>query len=542
MKQAGLKLLLTERVLEARWPETEVEKVCVDEMWAEVEGYEAGNLERRSWGGQEVAYVLYTSGSTGEPKGVVIEQGGLVNYLKWCQEAYGLEEREGRGEPEWGAPVHSPLEFDLTVTSLWGPLMAGLGVVLVKKEEGVEGLSRVLEERRGFRLLKATPAHLEALGRLLGEGKAGGEEARMVETLVIGGEALNYEKLKYWKENAPETRVINEYGPTETVVGCSVYEVKAGEAGQGWMPIGRGIGNARLYILDGQGQAVPVGVTGELYIGGAGVGRGYVGHGEWTAERFVPDGYGGGAGERLYRSGDLARWRADGVMEYVGRVDQQVKVRGCRIELGEIEAVLRQQVGVGEAVVVVREDGRGEKRLVAYVEERSKGEVEGEQLRKYVEERLPEYMVPGQYVVLEQLALTENGKVDRKGLPEVEEGKGAGEGGENQMPRTAIEGVLASIWAEVLQRDSVGIHERFFELGGHSLTAIQVMSRVRTIFQRNLPLRLLFERSTVALLAETVLNAVARDSRFEAPPLRRVVGQMKSQLSFAQERLWFIEQ
>jgi len=140
----------------------------------------------------------------------VIEQGGLGNYLKWCQEAYGLEEREGRGEPEWGAPVHSPLEFDLTVTSLWGPLMAGLGVVLVKKEEGVEGLSRVLEERRGFRLLKATPAHLEALGRLLGEGKAGGEEAGMVETLVIGGEALNYEKLKYWKENAPETRVINE--------------------------------------------------------------------------------------------------------------------------------------------------------------------------------------------------------------------------------------------------------------------------------------------------------------------------------------------
>jgi amino acid adenylation domain-containing protein len=517
MEQSGMKLLLTERALQEGWPETGVEKVSVDELWEELESYEGGNLERESGGGGEVAYVLYTSGSTGEPKGVMIEQRGLVNYLRWCGEAYGLGEGEGE---EWGAVVHSPLEFDLTVTSLWGALLAGCGVVLVKKEEGVEGLSEVLQQRRGFRLMKATPAHLEALGRLLPEAEAaeaeaaeGAEEAggggeggkdrarEMVKTLVIGGEALNYEKLKYWRENAPQTRVINEYGPTETVVGCSVYEVRAGEAGQGWMPIGRGIANARLYILDQAGQAVPVGVTGELYIGGAGVGRGYLGQGAWTAERFVPDGYGGGKGDRLYRTGDMARWRGDGVMEYLGRMDQQVKVRGYRIELGEIEAGLREHEGVGEAVVVVREDGKGEKRLVAYVERREGKELGVEQLREHLEERLPEYMVPGQYVVLEELPLTENGKIDRKGLPEVEEEVGGG--GENQMPRTAIEGVLASIWAEVLQRNTVGIYERFFELGGDSIRSLGVMALARKK-GLNFSLQQLFRHQTVAELARVV--------------------------------------
>src|SRR6185295_4242656 len=252
---------------------------------------------------------------------------------------------------------------DLTVTSLFAPLISGSAVVLLNEEQGLEMLSSGIGGDEDYSLVKLTPAHLELVSR----GTEGKPVAGWSRVLVIGGEALAGENLKYWQEQAPGTRLINEYGPTETVVGCSIYEVKAGEEVAGWVPIGRPIGNVQMYVVDESGAVVPVGVNGEIVIGGAGVGRGYVGRAWETAERFRPDGYSGVSGGRVYHSGDVGRYRKDGEMEYVGRMDQQVKVRGYRIELGEIEAVLLGHGRVREAVVTVREDVGGEKRLVAYV-------------------------------------------------------------------------------------------------------------------------------------------------------------------------------
>jgi amino acid adenylation domain-containing protein len=306
---------------------------------------------------ENLAYVIYTSGSTGRPKGVMITHRGVVNYLSWCRRAYRLE--EGRG-----APVHSSLGFDLTVTSLFAPLVSGRGVVLVPDGEGAENLRSVLEAGGGFSLIKITPAHLALLAELVPPSEA----ARQTRALVIGGEALLGEALQFWREHAPETRVVNEYGPTETVVGCCVYEVAAGRApSRGAVPIGRPIANTQLYLLDANLRPVPEGVWGELHIGGAGLARGYTNQPALTAERFVPNPFAQEPGARLYRTGDVVRYLPDGNIEYLGRRDEQVKLRGYRIELGEIESALARHPAVGEAAVVLREDAPGDKRLVAYV-------------------------------------------------------------------------------------------------------------------------------------------------------------------------------
>jgi acyl-coenzyme A synthetase/AMP-(fatty) acid ligase len=266
--------------------------------------------------------------------------------------------------------------------------------------------------------------------------------------------------LRYWQEQAAGTRLINEYGPTETVVGCSIYEVKGGERVAGGVPIGRPIGNVQMYVVDEWGELVAEGVTGEIVIGGAGVGRGYVGRAWETAERFRPDGYSGVSGARVYHSGDVGRYRADGELEYVGRRDEQVKLRGYRIELGEVEAVLREHSEVSEAVVIMRAEG-GDQQLVAYVVGGEAGAVE---LREYLRERLPEYMAPSAIVRLAELPLTANGKVDRRALPAPERRAiAAGYVG----PRSPVEETVAGIWANVLGVEKVGIHDNLFELGGH---------------------------------------------------------------------------
>ncbi|MFP5285665.1 MAG: non-ribosomal peptide synthetase, partial [Thermoanaerobaculia bacterium] len=278
--------------------------------------------------GDNLAYVLYTSGSTGRPKGVMITQRGLLNYLLWAGGAYPAEAGEG-------SPVHSPIVFDLTVTSLFLPLLAGRRAVLVPEERGIEGLSALVRDRGGFGLLKLTPAHLQVLTQRLEPEQAPGR----AQALVIGGEALLAESLSLWRTHAPETRLINEYGPTETVVGCVVYEVPPGVPLSGPVPIGRPIANMRCYVLDAALRPVPAGFEGQLYLAGTGLARGYLARPGLTAERFVPDPF-GGPGERMYRTGDLVRWDEEGQLVFIGRVDQQVKLHGYRIELGEVEAVL----------------------------------------------------------------------------------------------------------------------------------------------------------------------------------------------------------
>jgi amino acid adenylation domain-containing protein len=425
----------------------------------------------------DLAYVLYTSGSTGTPKGAMITHRGLTNYLLWAVAAY--EVGEGAG-----APVHSPLGFDLTVTSLLAPLLAGRCVELVPDEFGLDGLTQALRGTRGWSLVKITPAHLDALARLLPPA----DVATATRTLVIGGEALRHEQLAFWRRYAPGTRLVNEYGPTETVVGCCVHEVTAADDTTGAVPIGRPIANTRLYVLDADMEPVPIGVAGELYIGGDGVARGYLDRAALTAQRFVADPF--VPGGRLYRSGDLARWRPDGVLEFLGRTDHQVKVRGHRVELGEIEAVLAQHPAVRECVVVARREA-DETRLVAHV---VAGDVDTRGLRAFLRGRLPEHMLPTTIVSLAALPLTTNGKVDRAALPEPEP---APRDRPCVAPRDDVETALTRIWEESLGVRPIGVTDDFFDLGGHSLLAVRVMFQVRIEFPHAPPLGVMFAETTI---------------------------------------------
>ncbi|HSF40966.1 MAG TPA: amino acid adenylation domain-containing protein [Thermoanaerobaculia bacterium] len=456
---------------------------------------EAAEIARQSAGDpapvagpENLAYVIYTSGSTGRPKGVMVPHRGLANYLLWARESY--RTREGRG-----APVHSAIGFDLTVTSLLGPLVSGTPVTLLSEEQGVGALAEALRKTRGFGLVKLTPAHLDVLRQMLSPEDLGGAAG----ALVIGGEALWAESLAVWREHAPETRLINEYGPTEATVGCSVHEVGPEDSSTGPVPIGRPIANTRLYGVGPGLQPVPAGVPGELWIGGQGLARGYLGRPDLTAERFVPDPFARTPGERAYRTGDLARHRPGGGLEFLGRIDAQVKIRGFRIEPGEIEAVLATHPAVHESVVTARE-GEGGKRLVAYVVPRGGERPAPAELRRFLSSRLPEHMVPAVFASLEALPLTPNGKVDRRALPELQ---GTGEETAFAAPRTLEEDLLAEIWARVLGAGRVGIDDHFFTLGGDSIRLVQVLSLAH---ERGLTLTLqdLFRYPTIRSLAEQV--------------------------------------
>ncbi len=509
MRDARVRVLITDSRLATRLPVDEVTVIEIDSVSSDGHAEIHGGAQP-----ENLAYVLYTSGSTGAPKGVMIHHRALVNYLSWAVEFYRVEEGTG-------APVHSTIGFDLTVTSLFCPLLTGRTVVLIPETEGIDGLNNALTSANNFSLVKITPSHLEMLNQLLANTSFDGR----VRVLVIGGEALSGEALSFWTTHAPQTRLINEYGPTETVVGCCTHEVETGETGA--VPIGRPITNMKLHVLDSRLNPVPVRALGEIYIGGAGVGRGYLHRPELTAERFVPDPFSRGA--RLYRTGDLGRYLADGRIEYVGRMDQQVKVRGHRIELGEVEAALREHDGVKEAVVV-----HGEGQLVGYVVWRAASS-EAE-LRAQLRQRLPDYMVPSVFVWLESLPLTPNGKVDRQALSAPGERVSSGEWA---GPRTVEEELLCGIFSEVLELERVGRDENFFELGGHSLLATRVISQVRRVFAVELSLRELFEDPTVSGLATRVKQARTGAA---APPLVRHAGSNETPLSFAQQRLWFLDQ
>jgi amino acid adenylation domain-containing protein len=448
-----------------------------------------------------LAYVIYTSGSTGEPKGVMVEHRGVVNYLTWCIGFYGA----GEGS---GAPVHSPLGFDLTVTSLLAPLLAGRGVELQPEEPGVHALAGALRAGADFSLVKLTPSHLAAMGQLLPPGEAAGK----ARALVIGGEALLGEHIAFWQKHAPKTRLINEYGPTEAVVGCCVYEAPANADFPGAVPIGRPIANTQLYVLDAYRQPVPIGVPGELYIGGDGLARGYLHRPELTRERFVANPFGAVA-SRLYRTGDLVRWRSDGNLEFLGRIDNQVKVRGFRVELGEIETILGRHPQLKEAMVIACGESGHDQRLVAYLVPRLPvAEPSLAELRAYLAEKLPEYMVPSAFVILEELPLNANGKVDRRRLPEPDAERPR-LGQAYVGPRTPTEETLAKLWAGVLNLRTVGVHDNFFELGGHSLLAVKLFARIEESFGKKLPPATLFEDPTIAQLAQ----ALDRPSHYERP-------------------------
>ncbi|MDX2087960.1 MAG: amino acid adenylation domain-containing protein [Kofleriaceae bacterium] len=504
-------VVLTQARLADRLPRTSVPVVSIDEIWAELDLYSA-DAPGVVVAPDNLAYVIFTSGSTGRPKGAAIEHKGLANYLSWALDAYGMDAHAG-------SPVHSSLSFDLTVTSLYLPLLGGATVTLVSDDD-VEALASSLRKHGGHGLIKITPAHLDLLAHQLPDDIAAGA----ARGYVIGGEALRGETLAVWRARSPGVRLWNEYGPTETVVGCCVWELPLGEPAPAMPPIGWPIANTQLHVLDGNLQLVPVGVPGELYIGGDGVARGYVGCPDLTAERFVLDPF-GAPGSRMYRTGDLVKRRPDGMLEYLGRLDRQVKIRGFRIELGEIEAALGADPAVREVVVLAREDVPGDKRLVAYVVGRE-GAPAVEALRTRVAAAVPEYMVPSAFVVLDAMPVTPNGKLDRKSLPAPD--LGALSQRVYVAPWTPTERTLTDIWCNVLGIEAMGVHDDFFELGGHSLLAVQAVTRVRQRLEVRLPVAAMFQARTIRAVARIVDELGPKAPARQLVPLRAAKKDMPS--------------
>ncbi len=497
LEDASPSIVLTQSNLKERLPTSVATVISVDTECGSLMAQRDTNLKASETGlrPNHLAYMIYTSGSTGLPKGVMVEHAGLTNYLQWVL-------REYRPDAGDAVPMISPLAFDATVTSLYSPLMCGRSLWMIGDGHELEGLERLLERSSRWSLVKITPAHLQVLcNRLLRKPLS-----CTVGAFVIGGEALSPATVHLLRSIWPEVRVINEYGPTETVVGCSAYVVPRDWKAAASVPIGSPIANARMYILDKHRQPVPIGVVGEIYIGGAGVARGYLNRPELTAERFVTDPFGEDQDARMYKSGDLGRWCADGTIEYFGRNDDQVKIRGFRVEPAEVEAQLLRHPRVKEAVVIAPQDTAGETHLVAYVVAADVPEVRAvplpEELRGHLKTRLPEYMVPSAFIEVSTIPLTSNGKVDRTRLPK----PGLGDRSMRSYvpPQGELEQEVASMWEEVFRIERIGRNDNFFELGGHSLVAMQVCSRVEAMFAIDVPVRLLFGSPTVKQFSEEI--------------------------------------
>jgi len=482
LDDAQVPLVLTQQHLVDTLPETQVTVICLDDHWQEIAN-QSCDPPLTQLSPENLAYTIYTSGSTGTPKGVAIAHRGLANYVDWAKQAYPVAAGKG-------SLVHSSIAVDMTITGMFLPLLAGSCVELLPEQSlTMEALGQKLRNSTGYSLIKITPAQLGWLSHQLSP-----EEARgAAKAFIIGGENLVSETIAFWQDASPETQLVNEYGPTETVVGCCVYFLPSQQSHSGSIPIGEPIANTELYILDSYLQPVPIGVAGELYIGGAGLARGYLNRPELTAERFLPNPFSQVSGSQLYRTGDLARYQADGTIEFLGRIDDQVKVRGFRIELGEIEAALEQHGAVQESVVIAQGD-----QLAAYLVSSAPPNVS--ELRSFLQETLPEYMVPTHFVPLTALPLSSSGKVDYQALPSPQPTRPE-LAVSYQAPQTQTEQQIAAIWQEVLGVEQVGIHDNFFDLGGHSLLVVQVREKLHERLQQNLSVVELFEHPTVHALA-----------------------------------------
>jgi amino acid adenylation domain-containing protein len=486
LQDSQVPVLLTQASLLNELPAHSARAICLDADWETIAQENAENPE----GGAtpaDLAYILYTSGSTGKPKGVQIPHRALTNFLLSMQIEPGLTGNDVLVSV-------TTLSFDIAGLELYLPLITGAHVVVVSHEVAADGalLLKALD-RYHATVMQATPATWRIM---IDSGWISTPDLKM----LCGGEALPRDLANQILERGGT--LWNMYGPTETTIWSSTYEVRHDDAP---IHLGHPIANTQFYILDGRFQPVPIGVPGELYIGGDGVARGYLNRPDLTAERFLNNPFIEAAAdnnslERIYKTGDLARYRADGTIEFLGRADFQVKVRGFRIELGDIEAALLQHAQVRQAVVVAREDRSGDKRLVGYIIPENDPAPTSSELRSFLKERLPDYMVPTVFVSLDKLPLTPNGKVDRRALPKPE--AAASEPRVYVPPRTPLEETVATIWAQVLKIEQVGAHDNFFELGGHSLLATQIVARLRDKLQIELPLSSIFEAPTVAELAD----------------------------------------
>ena len=497
VRDAGIKLVLTTQQSATGLPD-EVERVMVDD-WHQIfhrEGSYSGAVVDVS----NAAYVIYTSGSTGVPKGVLIPHTAICNRLQWGQEELPLTSSDVMLQ-------QSSPSFDVSIWEIFSALIAGARVVIARPGEtnDVTYLAQLISECRvtvaGF-----VPSLLKSL-----VAESTGRDLSCLRQVLSGAEPLNREVENEFQARL-DASLYNFYGPTEGTIDTAYYH--CGTAGVDTVPIGRPIGNVRVYVLDLGLEPVPLGVVGELYASGSGLSRGYLARPDLTAERFICDPFSTAPGARIYRTGDLARVLPEGVIEFGGRADYQVKVRGRRIELGEIEAALVGHQSVQAAAAAPFEGGSGDTRLAAYVTVRQGQHISTSELREFLGSKLPEYMVPAVIIELDSLPLLPNGKINRKLLPPPSRSKIA-TGRVYVAPRNAVEEVLADIFSDVLKVDRVGIFDDFFELGGHSLIATQAASRIRGIFQIELPLRKFFESPTIAQLSERIAAAGADAARLE---------------------------
>ncbi|MBU6399797.1 MAG: amino acid adenylation domain-containing protein, partial [Verrucomicrobia bacterium] len=528
LDDARPRVLITQRSLSgATFGTVSIPVLCVDDLEFEAPAsapVRAPRATRRQTRLADLAYVVYTSGSTGRPKGVEVTHGGLLNLVEWHQRAYQVV-------PADRATQIAGPSFDAAVWEVWPYLTAGASICLpddVTRVAPGKLLAWLARERISLAFLPTPLAEAVLQEPWPAE--------LPLRALLTGGEKLHRRP----PENLP-CCLVNHYGPTENSVvttWATVMPALGPEADP--PPIGRPIANTQVYVLDRHLQPVPIGLTGELYVGGPGLARGYRQQPALTTEKFIPHPFSQEPGARLYRTGDLARFRPDGNLEFVGRADDQVKIRGHRIELGEVETVLGRHPAVREVVMVAREDAAGESRLVAYVVPAPGAQSAASPLREFLKRQLPEAMVPAVFVFLEALPLTPNGKVDRKALPPPDPASASDQ--PFVAPRTPVEQELARIWAEILHVERIGIGDHFFDLGGHSLLATQVLSRVRRAWGLELPLRAVFEAPTLAALAQQIEAARGAAAQASATPARPAADHGAVPLSFAQERLWFLEQ
>ena len=484
----GRRSLVTQERLLGKLPDHDGHTVCLDRDWPAIEKQ---SVENPLSGAKpdNLAYVIYTSGSTGRPKGVLLEHRGLCNTATALIRAFDVKS-------DSRVLQFASFSFDSSVAEVFTTLLAGATLCLATTDEllGETALINLLR-KQAISIVTLPPSLLTLLPET---------DLPALRTLIAAGEACSGEIVQRW---ARGRRFVNAYGPTEVTV-CATTALC--DDPRQVPPIGRPIANTRVYLLDRQRQPVPVGVPGELCVAGVGLARGYLNRPELTAEKFVPDPFSSRPGARLYRTGDLARCLPDGNLEFLGRADQQVKVRGFRVELGEIESALRQQAAVQEAVVMAREDVPGEKRLVAYVVAREMPPADSK-LRAFVKQKLPDYMVPSVFVFMKAFPLTPNGKVDRKALPMPQQSRD-GCGKSFLAPRDPLEQQLAKLWEKIFSVEPIGIRDNFFELGGHSLLAVRLFAQVEKRTGKSLPLATLFQAPTIEQLA-----AILRQEGWESP-------------------------
>ncbi len=516
LQDARVKVLLTEMPLLGRLPPTDAQVVCVDCL--ELHPGSADRPAIAPIGPHQLAYVIYTSGSTGRPKGVALEHRSAVAFVHWARALFTDEELSG-------VLAATSICFDLSVFEIFVPLCWGGTMILADNALALPDLPAA----GAVKLINTVPSAIRELLRIKGIPAS-------VRVINLAGEPLPPALVDQLYAETNAAKVYDLYGPTET----TTYSTVALRQPATSATIGRPLANEQVFILDPHLNLAPIGVAGELFIGGEGLAREYLNRPELTAEKFILHPF--HARARLYRTGDLARWRADGTLEYLGRLDHQVKIRGFRIELGEIESVLKSHPGVAEALVLAREDQPGEKRLVAYVVTPGNETPSPSALRETASARLPDYMLPASFVFLKTLPLTPNGKVDRKALPAPEREGPRRPACEFVGPRNELEEQVAVIWREILSLDQIGVTDNFFELGGHSLLATRVVSAIREVFKVDLPLSALFTAPTIAALAQGLASGQWTQNQSPVFPLKPMPRAGRNPVSFVQERLWFLHQ